>query len=388
MAHATGQTLQERKAEELRRERRLLDALAGRKKELEKSKLERRQKKKCVGDLLCRVNLHGIEGAALRPAWTYVPRSYNLDRQIAGLVNHMYVRYPVPGFLYRCCRKGTGDPFECMHDMYRMWLVCLAQGGSFPKLVKCVMTSREAYVFLGAPAGNLIHENVWWAKMRVAGIPTGTAEKLIERVFAHYFFDDPNGRLAEAIQFFARYCGEMDKVTFGEITDFIAWKLRNDRGFSLKGRTLSSVIKLTNEWQVLMQKAKLGHSVEWKGLSIPDWEFEAKDRIWTVQELRNNRELMNEGRKQKHCVYSYVHWCVAGRSAIFSLRSYRKIVKDYTEVGMVVWDKSLEQTRITIEVNSSRVIVQVRGPLNSPPTDEERKALRLWAGEKGLILRG
>src|SRR5205814_7389556 len=136
--------------------------------------------------------------------------------------------------------------------------------------------------------------------------------------------------------------------TFGEIADFLAWKLRNDRAFSLKGRTLTSVIKLTNEWHVLMQKAKLGHKVEWKGMGIPDWEHEAKDRIWTVSELLNNRELLNEGRKQKHCVYSYVQACAFGRTAIFSLRAYRNIVGGYHDDGSVICDRAFQTTRRTV----------------------------------------
>jgi hypothetical protein len=122
-------------------------------------------------------------------------------------------------------------------------------------------------------------------------------------------------------------------------------------------------------------------------LGLPDWEFEARDRIWTVTELRNNRDLLNEGRKQRHCVYSYVHWCVAGRSAIFSLRGYRKRIAGYTDEGQLLWDKTEERTRITIEVNSQRAVVQVRGLLNRLPNEEEKRILRHWAGEYGLILR-
>src|SRR5205085_4510450 len=118
---------------------------------------------------------------------------------------------------------------------YREWFVTLAQGGSFSKLVKGFMTSKEAFLFLSAPAENRIHENVWWAKMRAAGIPCHVIQKLNERIFGQYFFDDPNGRLAEVIQFYARFHAGMDRVTFGEIADFLAWKLRNDRAFSLKG---------------------------------------------------------------------------------------------------------------------------------------------------------
>lgn len=390
MSRLASLTLKERKRQEALREQEIQHALTHRSKALEKSKQDKKQKKKSVGELLCLIHYCGIEGRALQSASTYVPKSYNLDKQVIGLINHMFVRYPVPPFLYEAFQKESKEnkvPFKEKQEMYRQWFVTLAQGGSFTKLVKGYLTSREAFLFLSAPAANHIHENVWWAKMRVAGLPVGIIEKLIERIFAPYFFDDPQGRLAEVIQFYARFHTEMNRVTFGEVTDFLAWKLRQDRTFSLKGRTISSVIKLTNEWHLLIQKAKLGHNIEWKGMELPDWEFEARDRIWSVVELRNNRELMNEGRKQKHCVYSYVHWCVAGRSAIFSLRGYHKQVAGYTEEGQILWDKSLEQTRVTIEVNSHRFVVQVRGPLNRQPTEEEARVLRHWAGEKGMIQR-
>jgi hypothetical protein len=388
MAATVGTTLKERKEKERQLELRIAHALSVRKKVLEKARLEKRQKKKSVGELLSLVNMCGVEGAALQPAYTYVPKSYNLDRQITGLLNHMFVRYPVPAFLFQAFDKKSDDPFDGWHEMYRQWFVSLAQGGRFSQLVKGFMTSKEAFVFLNAPATNRIHENVWWAKMKVAGVQNGVIEKLMERIFSHYFFDDPHGRLAETILFYSRFHAGMDKVTFGEITDFLAWKLRNDGAFSLKGRTLTSVIKLTNEWHVLMQKARLGHSVEWKGMGIPEWEFEARDKIWMVTELLNNKELLNEGRKQKHCVYSYVQACMQGRSAIFSMRAYRKVPAGYLEDGTIIWDRSFELTRITAEVNSHRMVVQVRGLLNRQPTDEEKTALRHWTGEKGLVLRG
>jgi hypothetical protein len=146
--------------------------------------------------------------------------------------------------------------------------------------------------------------------------------------------------------------------------------------------------KLTNEWHWLMQKAKLGSEVERPGLGLPDWEMEATDRIWRVVELRNNRELINEGRKQKHCVYSYVPSCLSGRSAILSLRAFRKVATGCTEDGRKTWGGFTELGRATLEVSpSQQAIVQARGPLNGPLTDDERTALRQWAGETGLRLR-
>ena len=66
----------------------------------------------------------------------------------------------------------------------------------------------------------------------------------------------------------------------------------------------------------------------------------------------------------------------------------RGIAQGYTDDGKPTWDKSLEQTRVTLEVNSQHSIVQVRGVLNRPATDEEKGILRLWAGEKGIRIMG
>jgi len=386
MAQRLALTLKERKEQEKQRELKIAQALAGRKKVLENAKRDAKQKKKTVGELLSMVKLGGIHGRALRGGDTYIPRSYNLDKQLVGLLNHMYVQYPVPAFLYQACLP-TDDEFEKQHQMYRQWFVTLAQGGSFQKLVKDYLTGREAYVLLSAPASRRIHENVWWAKMKVAGIPNTVSEKLIDRIFGNYFFDDPDGRLAEVIQFFGRFHGEMNKVTFGEITDFLAWKLRNDPEFRMKGRTIGSVVKLTNEWHRHMQKAGLSHKVEWKGLEMSQWELVERDQVWVVVELLNNRDLINEGRKQRHCVYSYVHWCSAGHSFIFSMRAYRKVRAGYTDEGNIIWDRSSELNRLTVEVNERRTVCQVRGRQNRLPTDDEKKVLRQWAGEKGLVIR-
>lgn len=387
MGRSVNTPLKERKIREQQREQAIQKALSCRKRVLTNDKRDKKQKKKSVGELLCMLDICGIEGTALQPACTYIPRSHNLDRQLIGLLNHMFVRYHVPAFLYQVCLKSVAPLFKNERAIFRQWFVTLAQGGSFPKLVRGYMTSKEAFLFLSAPVDNRVHENVWWAKMKAAGLPFAVIDKLIERIFSRYFRDDPSGRMAEVIQFYARFHQEMNRVTFGEVTDFLVWKLRNDPAFRLKGRTVGSVIKLTNQWQVLMQKARLGQCVEWKGLGIPDWEFEARDKIWTAEELRNNRELMNEGRKQRHCVYSYVQLCMDGRSAIFSLRGYRKAASGCKDDGSIQWDRSQEVARVTIEANSRREIVQVRGPLNRPPTVEEKQILRQWTGEKGLVVR-
>lgn len=388
-------SLKERKKQEQEKEAKTLRALMCRKKILAEAKREKRRKKKSVDDLLPMLSLKGIRYHALRPAETYVPRSYNLEKQLTGLLNHLFVKYPVPEFLYQVCLADGSeiakkprymDDFTQAQAVYKQWFITLAQGGSFPKAVKGTMTSREACVFLSAPWGRKIHENVWWAKMTVAGVPEKLIGELIDRVFTNHLPDDPDGRLGETIFFYARQHQDLNRNSFDEVTDFLAHKLRFDRQFRMQGRTASSVVKLSNEWHLQMQQAKLGKHIQWHGLGIADWSYEDKSEVWFVTELRDNKELVNEGRKQKHCVYSYVQRCVEGRSFIFSIRGCRKIAADYTDEGQPIWDRQFETRRVTVEVSPSRTVVQVRGPSNRPPIPEEREVLRRWAGEKGITL--
>jgi hypothetical protein len=379
-------TLKERKKREQEDEAKILRALTCRKKILAEAKRENRRKKKSVSELLARLTLKGVHAYTLRPAENYVPRSHNLDRQLTGLLDHLFVRYPVPPFLYQAFQGSGTDDFAGAQEVYRTWFVTLAQGGSFPKAVKGVMTSREACVFLRAPWGRKIHENVWWAKLTVAGVPDALRGGLIDRVFTNHSPDDSDGRLAETILFYARHHQGLSRNSFDEVTDFLAHKLRHDREFRMQGRTAASVVKLSNEWHLQMQRAKLGKHIQWHGLGIADWAYEDKNEVWFVTELRDNKELVNEGRKQKHCVYSYVQRCIEGRSCIFSMRACRKIAADYDAAGKPIWDKEFETRRVTVEVGASRSVVQIRGPLNRAPIPEEKEVLRRWAGEKGITL--
>ena len=370
--------LQQKKIKEQETEAKILHALTCRKKSLAEAKRLGRRKIKTVAELTAMLSLQGLWRHALRPAETYVPKSHNLDKQLYGLINHLFVQYPVPPFLYAVCFDPRADP------EHKHWFITLAQGGRFPKAVQGVMTSREACAFVTAPNSRTITENIWWARLKAAGVPSAALGPLIDRIFSAHPVQDGDGRLAEAIQFYARWTDSLSARSFDEVTDFVAYQLRNSRQFRLKGRTAGSVVKLTDEWHLLMQRAKLGRHIQWEGLKVADWTYEDKAEVWDVFELKSNKDLVAEGRKQKHCVYSYVQSCVAGRSFIFTLRACRKLAADYTDDGKPVWSREYETRRVTIEVNSARGIVQVRGPLNRPPQPEEAQVLRRWMGERGI----
>jgi hypothetical protein len=189
----------------------------------------------------------------VRPLEAYPNRSYNQDKQVVGLIRHLYVKYSCPYWMYDVLRKDFKQPYPKMHETYRAWFLALAQGRSFTKMVKPYMNAKEAYYFLNAPYTE-IHKNFWWARLKHAGVDERQAKQLIERIFGSYFFNHPDdvldedGRLAEVVTFYANHGRALDKQDFDAVTDFVAWKLRNDVEFRFKGRTSTSMIGLSNEW--------------------------------------------------------------------------------------------------------------------------------------------
>lgn len=379
--------LQERLNEHAAREARIARAFDARKSDHATQRDEKRRKRKSTPELWGMLNTLGIDHRAIRPLDDYQPRSYNLDRQLTGLIAHLFVQYPVPRFLAETCLKWPESrPFRANQRLYREWFVTAAQGGSLRKAMKGVLASKEVVLFLKAPHRE-VHQNVWWAKLRYAGIPEPITQTLLDKILSQYSFDDPDGRLHEVLYFYANHHAEMDRRTVGDLADFIRFKLTNDVEFRFKGRTVASMVDLTARWHVLLQKAKLGTTVEWEGLNYGIWEITEKQQRHRVVELLSNKDLMTEGRKLRHCVYSYAGWCAQGRTSIFSLRSYNlNKTGQLDDEGQPILHES-EFARATIEVSrSSMQVVQFRTLLNAAPNEEQRRLLNRWAGEKGLRL--
>ncbi len=354
-------------------------------KPLEVAKREHSRRKKSWDQLAKLICEKGVMHRNLREPYAYRARTCNLNRQVIGYIDHLYVRYPVPRFLYQAFFENAEEPFDCMREIYRKWFVSVAQGMSFARQVKGVMTSKEAKTFLDAPWDNFVHENVWWAKLTVAGVPSAIRDKIIAKILANYFFDDPSDRFAELISFFANNHEMIDVKQLARMLDYLAWRLMNDGSFRLKGRTASSVTKLSDQWHRMIRKARLGTMVQWEGLKIAPMEFETMSHFGQISELYDNQQLMIEGLKQKNCVYTYVDECKRGVSRIFSMRVYARIFVGYDRLNTPRWEKTREISRVTIEVDPNRQqIYQVRGPLNRAATSDESRWIRLWAHQNKM----
>jgi hypothetical protein len=325
----------------------------------------------------------------IRPEDQFRARSYNLSRQVLALIDHLYVRYPVPLFLYRTMLSPEGQELvfgipsggknakrKTMRDgAFRHWFFAVARGDSFARVAREVLTKREAHWFLLAPGSHSIKQNIFWAKAAAAGLPPPVCDYLVER-FGLVDLERLNDRLPDFLRFYRRAWPEMRGYDRDEITDFVRAALQNP-GFSFKGRTFGSMRKLCQEWHRTVYADKVREYRSWSPM-LPPWEHRIPGGRVQATELTSNRALADEGKVQRHCVFTYTSRCLQGLSRIASIRWYA-LAADDTE--------GLEQTRLTLEVSPDRrAIVQIRGKMNRLASREEMEIVRRWAGEQGLVI--
>lgn len=324
--------------------------------------------------------LNPFMGFAIRPKDTWICRTYNDQRRLRSFIDHLFVRYPIPTFLYTIFEpKQTGwqngqyiGPEHTSISNLRLWTIMMAQGRSFRKECKGVFTAQEAHLFLNAPTNNSPTANAWWAKATAAGWHQPLITVLLRKTGHTFAFSTEgqyNKKYENAIQFFARFQDELDPTMLNDLLDFISGQPFD---FCYDGRTLGSMIRLSNEWHNLRgYENSPYHKQSWAAYPIKDWKKKVGDRWWEVIQLLSGKELLYEAKIQHHCVASYAPACAAGRSRIFTLHSTDK-------------DGNVRK-HTTIEIDpNSRCITQQRGKFNRMPAPYESQVIHEWAGENGV----
>ena len=146
--------------------------------------------------------------------------------------------------------------------------------------------------------------------------------------------------------------------------------------FAMKGRTLSSILRLVTAWHSDLAATAPGKNFSWRASGFQGYRFlekrpdEEHDREWSIHELLDSGALFIEGRAMRHCVYSYTERCRRGVTTIWSLR---------------LRVNGEEKRMVTIEVDAHRrSIVQVRAKCNLRPGGRSLEIIRQWATHAGL----
>jgi len=204
------------------------------------------------------------------------------------------------------------------------------------------------------------------------------AEKLLGQDVTHDFWDT-------VIKFYSRYPNELNSNIINDTLDFLFTVDQNE--FSMSKRTLSSIVRLSNEWHELHQQlvAQKQTSLQvWEPMFLKtEWKYRYKVKnaknsefkIWRIMELTTTKQLIYEGNQQRHCIGGYSHACSSGYSHIFTLDSWMEL------------NPHTQKKHVTIQVNaasSRRSVTQVRGKYNRKSTAMESKILNRWANDHSI----
>jgi hypothetical protein len=284
---------------------------------------------------------------------------------ISSVVDHLFVTYPLPEFLYRIWQPERDQPTS----KWIYWFVLLGQGASLHRATEhftdWAITKSFVQYLLQAPPDLTPLESCMWAE----AIRLGGSATEFQRLREHpnYMWDPTDARERDTRwQSFWRDTVRWLTRHREELTDemchlILIWSSRRwHEQFTLRNRTPQSAYQAAQRFFEMQERPWDG---KWRGHGC-DWEFLDQDEdVWSFRELTSGYQLLQEGREMQHCVQSYTERCLTGLDSIFSL--------------------SLNARRcLTIQVNlASRRIVQARGLCNRWPTPEEDLVLGAWQRE-------
>ena len=310
--------------------------------------------------------------AIRQPVKIWRRTSHNVEKQFVSLVNHCFVHYPVPPFLYQVW-------FDSKNVIPQQWFIGVAKGKNIrhAKELPIAMTKKMAHFFGQASSTSTVEEALRWAQAKGTGGSNRLAEAIASsRLSRNEFRAEPFWETV--IRFLVQQSDE-HAGRVGEVIDYLANALGQDAALSMKGRTRNALWRQTEAWhEELRRTRELGGRYVWEASGIGERLVTqgkgSKTKTYTLIELRSSKALAMEGRKMRHCVSSYAYVCHKRRSAIFSLRVHDQAIAE-------------ENTLATIEIDlKQRRIVQAKARFNAPITRIAQQMMEKWAKEEGLTL--
>jgi hypothetical protein len=310
-----------------------------------------------------------------RPFWvrslnSWEPQGSCGRDEIATLIAHLLVHYPVPPFLYR----------EWMAELepdrlkWLCWTILLGQGQSLHQAdghFGWELPRRFQHHLYAVPAQATALETCLYAEVARLG---GSAVEFQRLRLAEPFAIDPT-EPQEGLHFLTFWRSSVlwliqhrQELGDQQAQLVLYWAmhqhteaLRNEgRPFTLIGRSVQRVLAASRVYQGYYANTYGAGPQRWAGHSW-DWSWEDAERNeWSATELTSSVELAVEGQVMRHCVASYAGHCASGVSAIVSLCCNG-------------------ERRVTVEIDPhTRRAVQARGPYNRNPSVEEQAALGRW----------
>ncbi|MEM1434842.1 MAG: PcfJ domain-containing protein [Pseudomonadota bacterium] len=308
------------------------------------------------------------------PLWIRGPDSFS-GSTLRALVEHLFVRYPVPECLYRAWERsaaGVQPDYKWLR-----WFLIYGQGGSLSKASAIdygwSVSRRFQHCFALAPGHLSPLLATQHAEFERLDLAAGTrrllwSDRRLMRDLTAQWTDLDRRRIEQWTEFalwLERWHDVIAPLDVSRLLDWAAHERAVARSFSWSGRSATAALARARAHRE-QQLARLhgrrslrrwrAHGMNWDGL--PE-----KPGLWRIRELLSDLELVEEGLRLRHCVGSYGFRCVDGSSAIFALLR-------------------LNQPWITIELDlATGSIRQALGRRNRAATAEEQTVLQRWHAE-------
>lgn len=317
--------------------------------------------------------------------WNGSPASWR--PAISSLAHHLTCSYRVPTFMssvwYACGSTG---------DRKRAWVIAHARGASFRSLdLPFTMTRKMERLFLASQDHLALETALRRAELLALGVPANFIKEILS---SRHGTDLRNGEFWRTVWLFMlSHAGEIEPTQIGPMIDYIQ-SVRHDQisietqdgvlrtappqpTFSIKGRTVPSMLRLMQQWHRSLGGVAGAATFSWARSPFRPWLIEepkldeaALPRRWHMVELTSSTQLREEGIALQHCVGSYAHLCYRGTSSIWSLR---------------MWRGEKIRPVLTVEVDpKKRAVVQARARANRSPSGKPRRLLLEWASREGL----
>jgi PcfJ-like protein len=334
------------------------------------------------------VNLSRFRSEHVRSLREWPGTSGSWRVAVCSLAHHLICNYAVPPFL-AAAWYATADAYA---EAKRQWFVAHARGASFRSLdLPVVMTRKMEHIFLSSRD----HLGIEQAMRAAELLALGASDELVQAVLATRLATDlRNGSFWRTVwMFLVANARSIDGAQIGPMIDFIQ-AIRHERvavetlngivrrdppqpSFSIKGRTVQSMLRLMQHWHRGLGLESGG--LTWKASPLkpmlieqPGQDPSAPPIVWQLLELTTGAQLRTEGTALHHCVASYADRCWRGTSRIWSLRSRRG-----------------EKVRhvLTIEVDMRRrAVIQARGWCNRAASGKPLRLLQDWTLRERLRL--
>ncbi len=298
--------------------------------------------------------------------------------QFASLARHLLANQPLPEFMHSVWWDTTFDHAAQYLKLYRH----LAKGYSVRGAeLPLRLTKEMARHFPLAPHDCRVDQALRWCQIRGWGGSEAAARALVGTLLGTQVGEHED-YWAIVIPYLLR---QPRLVAEPELLDPVVEYLHENRAEyllhpagKLLSENLESLLARVRDWSQRPISVQRPRRQSWPPTAIGGFKYVEPSQCrgcaqaWTIRELLDNWELIDEGTKMSHCVATYADVCLSRDTSIWSLQ----------RAGVFGPRRVL-----TIEVDPrQRKVITALGKGNSPPRAAAREVLRRWASEQRLSI--